>query len=94
MLTTTILLRWFIAIVVMVALLLGFYVLLRYLKENDFSANIGKKSNKNKMKVLETLYLDSKNKIVKVQDGNKIMTLLLGSQIQFVKEEKKKKENE
>lgn len=91
MLTTTLLVRWVISIVVMVALLLGFYVLLRFLKEKNINFKfIQKQDDKTKMQICDQLYLDSKNKILKVKDNDKMMTLLIGDNVKLIKEEKYK----
>ena len=80
MFTTALLIRWIASMLIIILLMLGFYILLKFLKEKDLMQGVKKFSkvdSKNKLEVLEKVYIDSKNKIVKVKDGNKIFTILL-----------------
>ena len=47
----------------------------------------------NKMKLLDQFYLDSKNKVVKIKDGDKVLTILVGASASLIKEEKVIKED-
>lgn len=89
MLTAALFTRWIISIIVMCLLLIGFYIFLRLIKENkiQFKKDVTREK-KNNMQICDQLYLDSKNKIIKVKDNDKIITLLLGSNVKFIKEEK------
>lgn len=82
MLESALIIRWIVSIVIMILLLLSFYFLLRILKEKgyDFQKSAIKKSpiKKDRMQIVEQLYLDSKTKIVKVKDEDKIITILVG----------------
>ncbi|MCP4355170.1 MAG: hypothetical protein GY793_05980 [Proteobacteria bacterium] len=95
MFTTALLIRWTASILIIILLMLGFYILLKFLKEKDLMQGVkklGKDDSKNKLEVLEKVYIDSKNKVVKVKDGNKVFTILLGENAILLDKESLKKE--
>jgi flagellar biogenesis protein FliO len=86
MLESPLLIRWFISLIVIILLLGAFYMLLKIIKQKGYVKSLEKVDNR--MRILEQFYLDSKNKIVKVKDGDKILTILVGASASFIKEEK------
>tara|TARA_Y100001956_G_C3993279_1_gene130202 strand:+ start:153 stop:449 length:297 start_codon:yes stop_codon:yes gene_type:complete len=94
-LESALLIRWLVGLVVIILLLIAFYVALRIIKQkgwlNQSDAPVVKK---NKMHMVDQFYIDSKNKIIKVADGENIMTILVGSNASFIKQEKIKKVEE
>ena len=82
MFESALLIRWAISVVVIILLLIAFYVALRVLKDKGFNFDkkaIIKAPKKQKMQIIEQLYIDSKTKIVKIKDADKVLTVLVGS---------------
>lgn len=77
MLESALLIRWSISVVVIILLLVGFFVILKILKKKGFGISPVQVSDK--MKIVDKFYIDSKNKIIKIQDGDTILTVLVGS---------------
>lgn len=90
MLESALLIRWSISIVIIILLIIAFAVVLRILKQQGYG--VQQKVNKDKMHLLDQFYIDSKNKIVKVKDGNSVLTILVGSSASVVKQEELKEE--
>lgn len=91
MLESALLIRWVISIIVIILLIAAFYLLLKILKEKGLNANsISLKTDlkANRMKIIDQLYLDSKNKIVKIKDGDEEITVLVGTGSQILKKDK------
>jgi flagellar biogenesis protein FliO len=91
MLETTLIIRWLISLVIIILLLAAFFIALRFLKEKGYAQTMEKDDNK--MKLLDQFYLDSKNKVVKIKDGDKVLTILVGASASLIKEEKVIKED-
>lgn len=91
MLETALIVRWLISLVIIILLLAAFYIALRILKEKGYAKAMEKDTNK--MKLLDQFYLDSKNKVVKIKDGDKVLTILVGASASLIKEEKVIKED-
>lgn len=91
MLTTALLIRWLISILIILLLLIGFVFLLKLLKNKKLFSVMDKAENNN-LKIIDQLYIDSKNKIVKFEDNEKTFTILVGeSNLLINKEDKEKK---
>lgn len=83
------LIRWTISVVVIILLLAAFFVLLKILKQKGYSATETEKLDR--IKLLDQFYIDSKNKIVKVKDGDDVITVLVGTGSVISKEKIKEK---
>lgn len=82
MFESALLVRWAISVVVIILLLIAFYVALRVLKDKGYNFDkkaLVKTAKAEKMQIIEQLYIDSKTKIVKIKDSNKIITVIVGS---------------
>jgi len=82
-------------VVVIILLLLGFFILLKILKQKGYANT--EIDDLGKMKIIDKFYVDSKNKIIKIKDGENIITLLVGSgsviSTEKIKKEKVKNES-
>jgi hypothetical protein len=92
MFESALLIRWSISVVVIILLLIAFYVALRILRDKGYNFEkkaIIKTSKKDKMQIVDQLYIDSKTKILKIKDEDEIITILVGEGTQIKKERSK-----
>lgn len=92
MFTTAFLLKWLLSLLLVLVLMVALVFVLKFIKNKNIQLNL--KDSSDKLKLIDQLYLDSKNKIVKIKDGENILTILLGSDAKLLNQEKKKEDVE